>query len=380
MDKETPLTEVAEVLHMNSGTGGTSYATNSLLQQTVIRMTRPITEEAIRKLHTSMSFPAKLAVADLGCSSGPNALFVVSDLIKFVGRLCDEQAHCKYPEFHVFLNDLPGNDFNTIFRSVQSFQERLNSEYSVFINGVPGSFYGRLFPADSLHFVHSSYSLHWLSRVPEQVVEANKGNIHMARSSPEGVLVAYYRQFQSDFGSFLKCRAVELVAGGRMVLTYLGRRSEERDSREAGYIWELLSIALNQMASQGIIDQEKLDSFNIPQYMPSPTEVEAEVKRQGSFAIDRLEVSDVSWAVCNGELSGTDECNMENGAGYNVANCIRAVAEPLLVSHFGAGGVEVIDEVFRRYAAIVSERMANEKTEFVNVIASLSKKLASPAH
>ncbi|CAI0376969.1 unnamed protein product [Linum tenue] len=332
--KETPLTEVAEVLHMNSGTGGTSYATNSLLQQTVIRMTRPIMEEAIRKLHTSMSFPAKLAVADLGCSSGPNALFVVSDLIKFVGRLCDEQAHHKYPEFHVFLNDLPGNDFNTIFSSVQSFHERLNSEYSVFINGVPGSFYGRLFPTNSLHFVHSSYSLQWLSRIPEEIVEANKGNIHMARSSPRGVLVAYYRQFRSDFGKFLKCRAVEMVAG----------------------------------------DQEKLDSFNIPQYMPSPTEVEAEVKRQGSFAIDRLEVSDVSWAVC----SGTDECNMENGAGYNVANCIRAVAEPLLVSHFGAGGEEVIDEVFRRYAAIVSERMANEKTEFVNVIASLTKKRVSP--
>ncbi|CAA3032622.1 SAM dependent carboxyl methyltransferase, partial [Olea europaea subsp. europaea] len=33
-----------------------------------------------------------------------------------------------------------------------------------FISCVPGSFYGRLFPKKSLHFVHSSSSLHWLSQ------------------------------------------------------------------------------------------------------------------------------------------------------------------------------------------------------------------------
>ncbi|CAI0376970.1 unnamed protein product [Linum tenue] len=374
--------EVAKVLRMNAGMGETSYAMNSLLQQKVIRMTKPITEEAIRKLlyTTSSTFPAKLAIADLGCSSGPNSLLVVSDLIKTVGRICDEQAHREYPEFQVFLNDLPGNDFNTIFSSLHSFQERLNYEYSVFINGVPGSFFGRLFPADSLHFVHSSYSVHWLSRLPREIVEENKGNIYMARSSPEGVLEAYYGQFRSDFRSFLKCRAVELVAGGRMVLTFIGKRSGERLSEEYCYTWELMSTALNEMASQGMIDQEKLDSFNIPLYTPSPAEVAAEVKKQGAFAIDRLEVSEVSWDACSDELmiSGTGVGHARNGVvGYNVAKFIRAVAEPLLVSHFNAGG-EVIDEIFRRYAAVVSERMANEKTRYVNVTVSLTKTAVSP--
>ncbi|CAL1353218.1 unnamed protein product [Linum trigynum] len=374
--------EVAKVLRMNPGIEETSYAMNSLLQQKVIRMTKPITEEAIRKLlyTTTSTVPAKLAIADLGCSSGPNSLLVVSDLIKTVGRLCDEQAHCQYPEFQVFLNDLPGNDFNTIFRSVQSFQKKLNSEYSMFINGVPGTFYGRLFPTNSLHFVHSSYSVHWLSRLPRGL-EENKGNIYMARSSPEGVLEAYYGQFRSDFGSFLKCRAVELVEGGRMVLTFIGKRSGERLSEEYCYTWELMSTALNQMASQGMIDQEKLDSFNIPLYTPSPAEVAAEVKKQGSFAIDRLEVSEVSWDACSDDelmISGTGVGHARNGVvGYNVAKFIRAVAEPLLVSHFNAGG-EVIDEVFRRYAAVVSERMANEKTRYVNVTASLTKTAVSP--
>jgi jasmonate O-methyltransferase len=50
------------------------------------------------------------------------------------------------------------------------FQENLKKQMGdgfgpCFFAGVPGSFYCRLFRAKSLHFVHSSYSLMWLSRV-----------------------------------------------------------------------------------------------------------------------------------------------------------------------------------------------------------------------
>ncbi|KAK7849230.1 putative s-adenosylmethionine-dependent methyltransferase [Quercus suber] len=56
----------------------------------------------------------------------------------------------------VFFNDQFSNDFNTLFISLPP-----NRQY--FAAGVPGSFYGRLFPKASLHFIHSSYALQWLS-------------------------------------------------------------------------------------------------------------------------------------------------------------------------------------------------------------------------
>ncbi|CAN1308471.1 S-adenosyl-L-methionine:benzoic acid/salicylic acid carboxyl methyltransferase 2 [Linum perenne] len=358
--------KVDEVLHMNSGRGETSYATNSLLQQKVISMTRPITEDAITKLVST--FPngetATLAIAELGCASGPNTFLAVSDLIKAVLKLTAPPR-----EFHVLLNDLPSNDFNTIFTSLHQFRKQLKKEtalstYVMLFNGVPGSFYGRLFPAESLHFAHSSYSLHWLSRVPPGL-EGNGGSISISSCSSMSVFEAYYGQFRKDFSSFLRCRAVEMVTGGRMVLTLLGRRNEDGCGNDCYYIWELMSTALNQMAHEGFISKERLDSFNIPFYMPSPKEIEAEVQKQRSFTIDRIEVTEVSWNPYEGEVN-------EKDGGYNVAKYMRAVAEPLLATQFGSNG-EIIDEVFQRYRVLVSERMVTEKTNFVNVTMSLAK-------
>ncbi|XP_027118977.1 salicylate carboxymethyltransferase-like [Coffea eugenioides] len=362
--------EVIDVLRMNGGIGDTSYANNSLVQQKVILMTRPITEAAITDLYCSL-FPKSISIADLGCSSGPNTFLAVSELIKTVEKKRKILGQ-KSPEYHVYLNDLPSNDFNTIFKSVPRFQENLKlqmeSEFGPCVfAGVPGSFYQRLFPAKSLHFVHSSYSLQWLSQVPE-LEEVNKGNIYMACSSPPSVIKAYIDQFEKDFSTFLSCRAEELVTGGRMVLTILGRKSEDPCSKDGCYIWDLLALALKQMISEGLIEEKKLDSFNIPQYTPSPAEVRSLVEMEGSFTVDRLEATEIHWNAHDSEYFEFDE--FKDG-GYNVAKCMRAVAEPLLVSHFGEG---IIEEVFSRYKKILSDRMSKEKTQFINVIVSLAKR------
>ena len=80
--------------------------------------------------------------------------------------------------------------------------------------------------------------------------EVNKGNIYMACSSPPSVIKAYIDQFEKDFSTFLSCRAEELVTGGRMVLTILGRKSEDPCSKDGCYIWDLLALALKQMISE----------------------------------------------------------------------------------------------------------------------------------
>ncbi|MED6220952.1 S-adenosyl-L-methionine:benzoic acid/salicylic acid carboxyl methyltransferase 3 [Stylosanthes scabra] len=361
--------DVAHVLHMNGGDGETSYARNSYLQRKVICLTKGIREEAIRKVYCS-KIPRSLVIADLGCSSGPNTFLVVSQVIMAVEKLWRELKHDdESPEYQVLMNDLPGNDFNNIFKSLHLFLERLSRQVEggigpCYVNGVPGSFYGRIFPTNTLHFVHSSYSLMWLSQVPEGV-ENNKGNIYMWSTSPLNVFEAYYEQFQRDFSWFLKCRAQEVVEGGCMVLTFLGRRSEDPSSKECCYIWQLLAMALNEMVAEGIIKEEDMDKFNIPQYTPSPWEVKSEVMKEGSFSIDRLEVSEVHWNPFN------DDDSFSGDGGYHVANLMRPVAEPLLANHFGEA---IIEDAFRRYQRILTSVMSKETTTmFINVSVSMTR-------
>ena len=106
--------------------------------------------------------PRCFKMADLGCSSGTNALSLIGDIVNAIDERCHEKTR-QVPQFMVFLNDLPGNDFNSIFISFSDFGSRLKNVrrrdefHSVFMAGVPGSFYGRLFPSNSLHFIHSSH-------------------------------------------------------------------------------------------------------------------------------------------------------------------------------------------------------------------------------
>lgn len=138
------------------------------MQRKVMFITKHILEDSIMSLYCA-TFPSCLKVADLGCSSGPNALLVASNIISVVDAV-SQNLNREAPMFQFFLNDLFGNDFNTTFKSLPYFYKSLQEEKGhkfgpIFFSGTPGSFYGRLFPNHSIHFFHSSYSLHWLSKV-----------------------------------------------------------------------------------------------------------------------------------------------------------------------------------------------------------------------
>lgn len=365
------------VLCMNAADKETSYTNNSHLQKTVLLKTRPTLEDTIRKLFTK-DFPSCIKVADLGCASGPNTFLTISEVINTISLVC-QQAHPKRksPEIHVSLNDLPQNDFNHVFKSVPSFCERLKEEMGdmlgpCFITGVPGSFYGRLFPSKTMHFIHSSYSLHWLSQVPKGL-DNNYRNIHMAKSSPPNVFKAYSEQFGNDFSNFLRLRSEEIVGGGRMLLTFVGRSNEDPTSNDWCYLLELLTKSLLDLVSQGLVEEEDVNSFNLPSYYPCKEEVEKIVEKEGSFGVEKLEFFEVNW-------DHEDDDNNENfvfdkfRSGENISNSIRAVTEALFANHFGD---TIMDNLFNRYAKHVAEHLFFEKIKFVNLVVSLKRKYFS---
>ena len=81
-------------------------------------------------------------------------------------------------------------------------------------------------------------------------IALNKGKMYISKSSPAYVVDAYLLQFQKDFSVFLKARSEEMVPGGRMVLSFMGRRSADPSTPESCYHWELLAQALMTMAHE----------------------------------------------------------------------------------------------------------------------------------
>ena len=73
----------------------------------------------------------------------------------------------------------------------------------------------------------------------------------------------YRKQFQEDFSLFLKLRHKELASNGQMVLSFLGRKSQDVLRGEVSYMWGLLAQALQSLVKEGRVEK-KLDSFNPP--------------------------------------------------------------------------------------------------------------------
>ncbi|KAF4348214.1 hypothetical protein F8388_020837 [Cannabis sativa] len=347
--------KVEQVFPMNSGIGKASYANNSSLQKTVISKVKASVEESALEIYCN-KLPKCMRIADLGCSSGPNALTVTSYILDVImAQMISTNKNKPLTTFQVFLNDLPGNDFNTVFNQwLPTFHEKylknnnnekLGKKPLCFVMAMPGSFYGRLFPNDFIHFFHSSYSLHWLSKVPSGLVgetgEAlNKGNIYITKRSPNSVVKAYLNQFQEDFTSFLRCRSDEIVSDGSM----------------------------------GIIEEKSVDNFNMPVYCPTAKEVTKIIEDEGSFKLKKLQVYQLPWDTGfnydnNINVDVNDDDDKYNRGKY-VSDYMRAVMEPIFEKQFGES---VMDDYFERFTHKIIESMAKENWQYINLVISLTK-------
>ncbi|KAG2380610.1 7-methylxanthosine synthase [Vigna angularis] len=165
-------------------------------------MVKPILEDTVKLLVSNISSERCWKVADLGCSSGPNSLFFVSNMLSVMDNVSMSLNQDTPRVLQIYMNDLFGNDFNCIFKLIPDFFQRIRGQKKdnhvrCFIHATPGSFYGRLFPDDYIHFFHSSYSLHWLSQGLVERAKLDFFDLPIYGPTPEEV-----RQVIEEEGSF----------------------------------------------------------------------------------------------------------------------------------------------------------------------------------
>ncbi|XP_057996892.1 loganic acid O-methyltransferase [Hevea brasiliensis] len=337
--RETVLkNDVEGPIRAIGGLGANSYFKNSVYQRRAANVTKDIIDEVITKKLDVKSLSSAsnrtICLADFGCAVGPNTFTSLQSLIDIVKKKYLSQfPNEPMPEFQVFFNDQPSNDFNTLFRSLPPDREYFSS-------GVPGSFHGRVFPKSSLHVVQSNYALHWLSKVPESLVDKNspawnKGKIHYAGASDE-VLKAYRERWAEDLNNFLNTRAEEIVPGGMLIVIMPSIPDGMPYSELAnGILYSSFESTLLDMSKRGIISEDQVDAFNLPIYAAPPGEFAAVVEKNGCFDIEAIGLTNPApWL--------TDDVHVDM---KEYVRHIRAPMEGMFTKHFPN---EIVDEMFEQ--------------------------------
>ncbi|KAG6550031.1 hypothetical protein Mapa_008544 [Marchantia paleacea] len=292
---------VEKVFAMQQGSGEDSYARNSQPQQFL--MENIIAPELLAALdNMTLTHTGKpIVVADLGCSTGLNTINNMNLILnrlkeRFVtsAEVASDSSSTVLPDFQVFFNDLPSNDFNYLFQLLNEHRDSL----AYFAAGVPGSFYGRLFPRSSVHVFFSSLCLHWMSKIPDAVLDKNspafnKGDMWMIRGRTE-VGAAFKEQADLDLKQFLSARAEEMVPGGLLFMFFNGRGDSDpaRQWPNESYsyeVWKCMNESWDSMVSQGHMTEEHRDAYNVPLYFRSLQEVHEAITSCGSdFRIEKV--------------------------------------------------------------------------------------------
>ncbi|KAI4357707.1 hypothetical protein L6164_001640 [Bauhinia variegata] len=329
---------------MRGGTGESSYAQNSSFQGMGVEIAEELLKEQIvEKLDvkqicsgSSLSF----SIADFGCAAGPNTFLAVKAIIDSL-ELKLKSEGLQEAEYQVFFNDTASNDFNTLINSLP-----LGRQY--YAAAVPGSFHDIVLPKGSIHCGYSSFAANWLSKAPKSVSEKgslawNEGLIHYPYTAEKRETIqAYSAQFGEDIESFLQARAHEFVGGGVMALVFTGVPDGAIFSQTTiGREFQLLGFCFSDMAKMGLISNEAVDSFNLPLYFPYMKELEAVIKKNGQFSIEKKEKLSIptDGVVTEAYIRGS-------------ALRLRSALEEVITKHFGS---EIIDELFSRLDKKVKE-------------------------
>ncbi|KAM7278718.1 hypothetical protein ACFE04_005852 [Oxalis oulophora] len=334
-------------LPMNGGDGRYSYSRNSYGQKHAFDLTKEqINEAIIDKFDEKLFSNNIIRIADLGCASGPNTFNAVQNLIDPISIKCESLGlDSKNLEFQVFFNDQDSNDFNTLFKS-------LPSDRKYYLAGVPGSFHGRLFPKESIHFFNCSSSIHWLSRVPKELVDKNspafnKENVCFVNASRE-VKEVYAAKFAEDFQDFLNARAVEIVPGGLLVILLAGMPLDLKSCLTIFY--DLIGAALLDLANMGLISKEKVESFSFPMYFPVEQEFQELIERNDSFSIVKMWSMNIEVEI----VADTFAMQMRSGT------------EELIGEYFGN---EIVETLFDRFKMKIVESSVYSDSSYKKIIA-----------
>lgn len=304
------------------------YDQHSQVQEQFILSSQDLIEEAARLVPLPEN--GSIGLADLGCSEGKNSVM----LMRRLAELIRQRSQLPLVVTH---NDLPGNNWNALFRNLTSYGPQIWAQANA------TSFFQPVVPPGTLHIACCYSSVHWLSQVPGV---PDPAGVLFALMEPESrsLLAA---QAARDWEAFLRARAQELVPEGRLVLVSGGNK----DGDVAGLkMYRLLDQILRELDHP---------AFTMPIYYRTEQEIREPLERCG-FQLEHFRIQHLTTPFAEQLKQDGDRAEYARAT----TAFVRAWMEPLLPDG--------------RIYEIMEERMAAdpEGTEVANVqiVAAFSRR------
>lgn len=255
--------------HSEMESGG-YYNAHSRPQGSASELGIPLLERAAREL--PLDGPST-HIADLGSSQGKNSMLPMRAAIAAIRARNTQQT------IGVTHTDLASNDFTALFELLQSSPASyLHGVADVYAYAAGRSFYGRLFPAGSLHLGWNSIAVHWLSAVPCAIPN------HIWSPYAQGtVREAFRARAAQDWNAFLDARAAEFRSGGELVV--VASSADGGGFAGAEGLMNMANEELLAMVRRRRITADRYDAMAIPTYYRTKAEFEAPFTESSSFEL-----------------------------------------------------------------------------------------------
>jgi hypothetical protein len=323
------------------------YDAHSEYQRRVVESGSSLAVDCVGRL-TLPEPPDPLVIVDLGAGTGANSMAALGRAVAAArARRADLPIVCVHA-------DLPTNNWNGLFSALSASPDSyLRAEGPpVLPMAAARSFFEPVVPRGLAHLQVSYSAAHWLRSDPDVAIP---GGFYFCEATG-AARAAIAAQAGADWEAFLRARASDLAAGGRLLVQCVGTEvgpggAERVTARE---LLAAMAEVAREMADDGELSREAVDRFVFPAYARTVAEARAPLEPGGALH-DAFEVVDVSTApVANPYLErwradGDAERYARDHAGF-----VRGFAESSLrLGLFGRDGDRaeadrLLDEYFRR--------------------------------